>query len=39
LANFFEKVAYRIGVCSVSAQKQERDGEQANPAGRDEAGH
>jgi len=31
LAKFLEKVAYRIGVCQTSAQKQERDGEQAMP--------
>jgi len=39
LAKFFEKVSYRIGVCPVSAQEEERYGEEVNPAGRDEAVH
>jgi len=37
LANFLEKVPYWIGVCPVSAQKEERDDEQGNPARTNEA--
>jgi hypothetical protein len=32
LANFLEKVSYRICVCPLSAQKEKRDDEQRNPA-------
>jgi hypothetical protein len=39
LTNLFEKVANRIGVCPLSAQKEKRDSEGANPAEREEAGH
>jgi len=32
MANFLEKVSYRICVCPLSAQKEKRDDEQGNPA-------
>ena len=31
MADFLEKVSYRIGVCALSAQKEKRDDEQGNP--------
>jgi len=36
LANFFEKISYRIGVCALSAQKEDGD-QQANASGTNEA--
>jgi hypothetical protein len=32
LANFLEKVPYRIGICPLSAQKQQRGNQQTNAA-------
>jgi len=32
LAKFLEKVSYRIGICPLSAQKQQRGNEQTNAA-------
>lgn len=37
MANFLEKVSYRIGVCPVSAQKQQRGYQQGNAAPGNEA--
>jgi hypothetical protein len=37
LAKFFEKISYRIGVCALSAQKEEGDDQQANASGTNQA--
>jgi hypothetical protein len=37
LANFFEKISYRIGVCALSTQKKEGYDQQANASGTNEA--
>jgi hypothetical protein len=33
----FEKISYRIGVCALSAQKEDGDDQQANASGTNEA--
>jgi hypothetical protein len=37
MADFLEKVSYRIGVCPMSAQRQQRSNQQGNAARRNEA--